>query len=124
MDRSRPVFLELSRIRLPIPGIVSILHRVSGVIMVLAIPVFAGLFAQALSGPEGFASVATLAGSLLGKLALLILAWSMIHHLLAGIRYLGLDLGWGIDRPAARSSAWATIYGALAITLAGAVVLL
>jgi succinate dehydrogenase / fumarate reductase cytochrome b subunit len=124
MASSRPVFLELWRIRLPIPGVVSILHRVSGVLMVLAIPVFAGLFAQALSGASGFASVAALAGGLIGKLVLLILAWALLHHLLAGLRYLALDLGWGLDRSAARTSAWATLFGALALTLAAALVLL
>ena len=124
MASSRPVFLELWRIRLPIPGFVSILHRVSGVLMVLAIPVFAGLFAQALSGPAGFASVAALTSGFLAKLVLLILAWALLHHLLAGLRYLALDLGWGVDRLAARKSAWVTLYAALALTLATALVLL
>ncbi|MBK5929010.1 succinate dehydrogenase, cytochrome b556 subunit [Halochromatium salexigens] len=123
MVNSRPVFLELWRIRLPIPGVVSILHRVSGVLMVLAIPVFAALFAQALSGSAGFAATAALASSALGQLALLLLGWSLLHHLLAGLRYLALDLGWGLDRPSARKSAWTTLYSALALTLIGAVVL-
>lgn len=123
MVKSRPVFLELWRIRLPIPGVVSILHRISGILMVLAIPVFAVLFAQALSGTEGFASVADWAGSALGRLVLLLLGWSLLHHLIAGIRYLALDLGWGLDRPTARMTAWTTLYAALALTLIGAVVL-
>lgn len=123
MVKPRPVFLELWRIRLPIPGVVSILHRISGVLMVLAIPLFAALFAQALASPEGFAEVATLAKSPLGQLALLLLGWSLLHHLLAGIRYLALDLGWGLDRPTARKTAWTTLYSALALVLIGAVVL-
>ena len=123
MVKSRPVFLELWRIRLPIPGVVSILHRLSGVLMVLAMPFFAALFAQALSGSDGFASVKALAGSALGQLALLLLGWSLLHHLFAGIRYLALDLGWGLDRPSARKTAWTTLYSALALTLIGAVVL-
>ena len=123
MVKSRPVFLELWRIRLPIPGVVSILHRVSGVLMVIAIPVFAALFANALSGSAGFDAAAALAGSLLGQLTLLLLGWSLLHHLLAGIRYLALDLGWGLDRPTARKTAWTALYSALALTLIGAVVL-
>ena len=123
MVNSRPVFLELWRIRLPIPGVVSILHRISGVLMVLAIPLFAALFAQALSGSAGFADAAALASSPLGQLALLLLGWSLLHHLLAGMRYLALDLGWGLDRPNARKTAWTTLYSALALTLIGAVVL-
>ncbi|NBC46757.1 MAG: succinate dehydrogenase, cytochrome b556 subunit [Gammaproteobacteria bacterium] len=124
MANSRPVFLDLWRIRLPIPGVVSILHRVSGVLLVLAIPVFAVLFAQALSGPNGFGSAAAIGGSRLGKLVLLVLSWALLHHLLAGLRYLALDIGWGLDRPTARKSAWATLYAAIAVTLAGAAVLL
>lgn len=123
MVKSRPVFLELWRIRLPIPGVVSILHRLSGVLMVIAIPVFAALFANALSGSTGFDSAATLANSPLGQLALLVLGWSLLHHLLAGIRYLALDLGWGLDRPTARKTAWTALYSALALTLVAAVVL-
>lgn len=124
MTNPRPVFLDLWRIRLPIPGVVSILHRISGVLLVLAIPVFGALFSEALSGPSGFASASAVVGSPLGKLALLILAWALLHHLLAGIRYLALDLGLGLDRPTARKSAWVTLYSAVAVTLAGAVVLL
>lgn len=123
MVKSRPVFLELWRIRLPIPGVVSILHRLSGVLMVIAIPVFAALFANALSGSTGFDSAAALASNPLGQLALLVLGWSLLHHLLAGIRYLALDLGWGLDRPTARKTAWTALYSALALTLVGAVVL-
>jgi hypothetical protein len=40
------------------------------------------------------------------------------------MRYLALDLGWGVDRMAARRSAWAALYAALALTLAAALVLL
>ncbi|MBK5937786.1 succinate dehydrogenase, cytochrome b556 subunit [Halochromatium roseum] len=123
MVKSRPVFLEFWRIRLPIPGVVSILHRVSGLLMVLAIPVFAALFAQALSGSAGFASVQVLAGSALGQLVFVLLGWSLLHHLFAGIRYLALDLGWGLDRPSARKTAWTALSSALALTLIGAVVL-
>jgi succinate dehydrogenase / fumarate reductase, cytochrome b subunit len=58
MQSNRPVFLDLWRIKLPATGIVSILHRISGVLMVLAIPAAAILLSEALSGPEGFAAVA------------------------------------------------------------------
>jgi succinate dehydrogenase / fumarate reductase cytochrome b subunit len=125
MTKDRPVFLELWRIRLPVPGVVSILHRISGVLMVLSIPVFTALFAQALSGPEGFAASAAFLVHPLVQLALLVLAWGLVHHLFAGIRYLVIDLGWGVDRLAARRTAWTALYAALAVTLvvAGGMVL-
>ncbi|EGV20397.1 succinate dehydrogenase, cytochrome b556 subunit [Thiocapsa marina] len=119
MQTTRPVFLELWRIKLPIPAVVSILHRISGVLMVLTIPVAAILFHTALSGPDGFAAVASIMGSWPVKIVLLVLAWSLLHHLFAGIRYLFLDLGIGLDRPAARRSSWMALLAAIAVLLIG-----
>jgi succinate dehydrogenase / fumarate reductase cytochrome b subunit len=117
MTTNRPVFLELWRIRLPVSAVVSILHRISGVLMVLSIPVFAWLFAQALASPEGFAASAGFLGNPLVRLVLLVLAWALLHHLIAGVRYLLIDLGIGVDRPTARRSAWTALASALAVTL-------
>lgn len=117
MKTTRPVFLDLWRIKLPPTGIVSILHRISGVLLVFAIPVGALALDGALTGPEGFAAVAGSLGNWLVRLALLILAWSLLHHLFAGIRFLLLDLGLGLERTIARQSAWTA-------TIAGVVVLI
>jgi succinate dehydrogenase / fumarate reductase, cytochrome b subunit len=110
----RPVFLDLWRIRLPMAGVVSILHRVSGVLMVLTIPVAAVQFHQALSGPAGFAASVGFLGQTWVKLALLVLVWGLLHHLLAGVRHLLLDIGYGLNREAARRSAWVTLLASLA----------
>lgn len=117
MQSTRPVFLELWRIKLPITGIVSILHRISGVLMVLTIPLVAMLFNRALASPDGFAAVVALLDSWLVRLLLLVLTWSLLHHLLAGIRYLLLDLGFGLERPAARQSARGVLVAAAALLL-------
>ncbi|NKN33708.1 succinate dehydrogenase, cytochrome b556 subunit [Marichromatium bheemlicum] len=114
MHITRPVFLDLWRIKLPIPAFVSILHRISGVLMILAIPVAAFLFDRALSGPEGFAFVAALFDTWFVKVALGLMIWSLLHHLVAGIRFLVLDLGVGLDRPVARATAWTALLAALA----------
>ncbi|MFY9972840.1 MAG: succinate dehydrogenase, cytochrome b556 subunit [Chromatiaceae bacterium] len=124
MQSNRPVFLDLWRIKLPATGIVSILHRISGVLMVLAIPAAAILLHLALSGPEGFQAAAGFLGNGLVRLALLVLAWSLLHHLFAGLRYLLLDLGIGLDRAVARQSAWTTILSALAVLVIGLGVIL
>ncbi|MGD2020201.1 MAG: succinate dehydrogenase, cytochrome b556 subunit [Thiohalocapsa sp.] len=117
MTTSRPVFLELWRIHLPVPAVVSILHRISGVLMVLSIPVFAWLFAQALASPAGFAASAAFLGHPLVQVGLLVMAWALLHHLIAGIRYLVIDLGIGVDRPTARATAWTALTAALALTV-------
>ena len=124
MTTNRPVFLEIWRVKLPVPGLVSILHRLSGVLMVLSIPVFTALFAQALSGSDGFAAAAAFVGHPLIKLALLLLGWALLHHLFAGIRYLMIDFGWGVDLPTARKTAWTALSAALLVTIVGGGMLL
>ncbi len=119
MQSTRPVFLALWQIKLPATGYISILHRISGVLMVLSIPVAAFLFEQALSGPVGFAATAAFLDHLLVRLILLVLAWSLLHHLFAGIRYLILDLGLGLDREVARQSAWTAMIAAVVVLVVG-----
>lgn len=114
MQSTRPVFLDLWRIKLPATGFVSILHRVSGVLMVLAIPIGAVLFDLAVSGPQGFADATALLHHWFTRLFLVLLAWSILHHLFAGIRYLLLDLRIGLERATSRLSAWIVILAAVA----------
>lgn len=113
----RPVFLNLLQIRLPLPGIVSIGHRLSGVALVLSIPFVAHLFALSLSGPEGFARAAAILDAWPVKLLLLLLIWGLVHHLLAGLRHLAMDFHWGLEKPVARVSAIAVLGGAAAVGL-------
>jgi len=117
MQTSRPVFLELWRIKLPLPGLVSILHRASGVLMVLAIPFAAILLHLAASGQQGFESAAGLLDSWWVGLFLIGLVWSLMHHLLAGIRHLVLDIGIGLDRPVARRTAKTVLVAGLVLSL-------
>ena len=117
MARARPVFLDLTQIRLPIMGFVSILHRISGVVLVLAIPVAALLLGRSLASPQGFASVAELLDSWLMLLPLLVLIWALLHHLFAGIRYLVMDLGMALDLQPARLSAQIALVAGLVATL-------
>ena len=101
----RPKYLNLIKIRLPIPGIVSFAHRVSGVLMFLAVPFLVYLLYLSASGESGFIQTQHLLNSALIKLFLLILAWSIYHHLFAGIRYLLIDADIGVEKSAARASA-------------------
>lgn len=115
----RPVYLNLVQIRLPVPGLMSIGHRISGVALVLSIPFLAQWLAQSLDGPDGFAAAATL--SLPIKLLLFLMLWGLMHHLFAGIRYLLLDVDIGVDKPIARQTAWAVLIASpvVALLLAG-----
>jgi succinate dehydrogenase / fumarate reductase, cytochrome b subunit len=118
--RPRPKYLSLPallfEIRLPLPGWVSILHRISGLLLFLAIVWMLYLLDRSLASEEGFAAVRRYAGLPLVKLSLLVLIWAYWHHFFAGIRYLFLDLDKGVDLPAARLTSWAVLAASLALT--------
>lgn len=105
--KPRPVFLNLLAIRQPLPAIVSILHRVSGALLfVIGIPLLLWGVQMSLASPDAFAQFKIVVAHPFSKLILLALAWAYIHHLLAGLRHLALDLHVGVDlAPARRSSA-------------------
>jgi succinate dehydrogenase / fumarate reductase cytochrome b subunit len=120
--KPRPQFrnIHVSQIlqyRLPAPGIVSILHRVSGALMfLLGLPFALYLFEQSITSEISFDNYLAIVGSVPGRLALLVLAWAYLHHFCAGIRYLLLDLHMGVAKEQARASARVTIGVSLALT--------
>jgi len=104
--KPRPIYLNLLAIRQPLPAIVSVLHRVSGALLfLLGIPLLLWGIHASLASPDTFAQLKTIVGQPFSKLTLLLLAWSYIHHLLAGLRHLALDLHVGVDLAPARRSA-------------------
>jgi succinate dehydrogenase cytochrome b subunit len=114
----RPVYLDLPRIRLPVPGIVSFLHRVSGALLfVIGIPLLLAGVGMSLASPESFAQLRNAFANPLAKLVLLGLAWAYIHHFCAGIRFLLLDMGVGIDLPGARRSSVVVLLISVALTI-------
>ena len=117
VDRpSRPVYLNLVAIRQPLPAIVSILHRISGLLLFLAgIPLALWGLDASLGSPEAYAAFATAMSHPLAKLVALALLWSVVHHVFAGLRHLLLDAHVGIDLVSARrSSAIVLVLGVLA----------
>ncbi|VAX03362.1 Succinate dehydrogenase cytochrome b-556 subunit [hydrothermal vent metagenome] len=113
---SRPVFLNLLRIRQPVMAVVSIFHRISGVLMILALPGLVYLLNLSLSNQAGFSQVADLLTSPVLKLLAVLLGWALTHHILAGIRFMLLDFDLGIDRAVARKTAWLVHVSALLLT--------
>lgn len=100
--KPRPKNLDLTSIRLPLPGWVSILHRVSGAGLFLMLPVLLWLFQSSLTSAETFDSFKAFAGNPIAKLLLLGLIWAYLHHFCAGLRFVALDLHMGVDLPTAR----------------------
>lgn len=103
--------------RLPLAGKLSILHRVSGALLFLALPIFLlPIFENSLASPESFEQFRSFAAHPLSKLVLLVFIWAYLHHFCAGIRYLALDLHKGIDKASSVRTAAAVFIVSLVLT--------
>jgi succinate dehydrogenase / fumarate reductase, cytochrome b subunit len=113
----RPVNLNLLTIRFPITAIASILHRVSGFILFLFVPLFLGLLSVSLKSREGFFTIQRCITHPLSKLIILGGLLTLFYHLLAGIRHLMMDAGAGENLTQARFSAGLVMCLAVALTV-------
>ena len=113
--RSAPWF-NLALTNLPLPGLVSIFHRISGILLFFGLVILLFLFDRSLASPEGYAQAGAIVGHWFAKLVMLGLLWSFAHHFCAGIRYLFLDIHKGIDLPTARATSRAVFAVSLALT--------
>ena len=87
----RPVFLNLFQISLPITALVSILHRVSGVVLIFSLPVLAYIYYDALGSQEGFALWQSCYDSVYTKLFVLVVFAAFFYHVFAGLRHIWHD---------------------------------
>ncbi len=106
---ARPRFLQLLQIRQPVTAVVSITHRISGVLLFLALPVAMILLHLSLRSEGDFQRVQAWLTAWPVRLIGLLLLWAILHHFLAGLRFLLLDLDIGLSLKAARASAWAVL---------------
>jgi succinate dehydrogenase / fumarate reductase, cytochrome b subunit len=116
MSKSRPKYLDLFKIRLPVPGLVSILHRISGLALFLFLPFLLWLFQSSLTSPDSYVRYRGAFANPLVKLILVVLLWAFLHHLLAGLRFLALDLHYGTELASARASSWMVVATAIVLT--------
>ena len=117
--RPRPVYLNLIAIRLPMPALVSILHRITGALLFLVgIPLLLWFIQRSLASPDAFEAAMLPLRTPFGKLVLFVLLWGYLFHLLAGLRHLALDLHIGITLAPARSSAAALLVLSVLLAIA------
>jgi len=114
--QKRPKHLALWQIRMPLSGYVSILHRITGVGLFLLLPFLIWLLDKSLLNQTTFEEFKDVIGNPLVKLLLLGLLWAYMHHFCAGIRYLFLDIGKGLELPCSRRSAKVVLFVSLTLT--------
>jgi len=123
--QQKPKFLNLFQIAMPVTAIVSILHRLSGLLLSLFLPVLIYGFYQSVQSKTKFDSIVAYFDSVLFQFILICFVWSLTHHILAGIRYLLIDVDIGVTLASATVTAWfinissviVTVFFALALML-------
>lgn len=113
----RPVFLHLLKIRLPVSGIVSITHRITGILLTLSLPVALYFLALSLRDEAGFEMATKTLQQPLAKVFLLLSFWFFIQHFFSGLRHLLMDIDIAMSKPAARASAWLVFALSLTMTV-------
>ena len=117
MNKQRPKHLALHKIRLPLSGIVSILHRISGVLLFFALPLLLVMLQYSLASIETYTQLMSMVANPLLKLLLLGLLWGFLHHFCAGLRYLAVDLHLVSNLAQARKSSRVVLAVSLALTV-------
>lgn len=131
LAKKRPEFRNINALtdlpsyRLPAAGIVSILHRISGLIMFLLLPLLVWMFDTSVSSEISFAkfSAAFTVGlgfvpAVLVKVVVLGLFWAYLHHLIAGVRHVYMDVCHAVTKEFGKSSAVVTLVLSLGLTAA------
>jgi len=113
--RRRPLWFNLSPLSLPVPGLVSIFHRISGLALFLGLIAFLYLLELSLASESGYAQAGELLRHPIAKLLVIASIWALLHHMCAGIRHLFLDIDIGTSLHAARRSAFAVFIVSLAM---------
>ena len=122
--RNLNLFSDVRTYRLPLAGFISILHRVSGMLMFILLPLVIWMFGTSVSSEISFARFSAAFNVGLGfvpgwfiKLVTLALIWAYLHHLAAGVRHLYLDVSHKTTKDFGRQSAVATLVFSIGLTL-------
>jgi succinate dehydrogenase / fumarate reductase cytochrome b subunit len=118
--KPRPKYLNLYallfEIRMPVSARLSILHRVSGALLFVALTWLLWMLDRSLSSEAAFEKIKHYAGLWPVKLSLLVLIWAYCHHFCAGVRHVFLDLEKGIEKETALLTSWISFAASLALT--------
>ena len=113
----RPLSPHLQVYRPQITSILSILHRLTGIVLGVGTLLLAWWLIAAALGPGAYADAEWFISSWVGRLVLLGFTFSLFYHLCNGIRHLGWDIGWGFDLPVLHVTGWLVLLAAMGLTL-------
>jgi len=116
MNKSAPVYLNLIKIKLPLTGLISFLHRVSGVLLFFAIPFVLYLLQLSLQSEASFNKALSLLSHPVAIILQTIVLSALFYHLFAGVRFLLMDIDIGHDKQIAGRSSW-LVLGATLISV-------
>jgi succinate dehydrogenase / fumarate reductase, cytochrome b subunit len=114
----RPLSPHLQIYRPLINMVMSVLHRVTGIVLYFGMLLLTAWLVAAAYGPEAYGYVAAVVDSIFGRLVLLGFAWAIIHHALGGVRHFIWDTGRGFSIRAVDALCWLTIILSVVLTLA------
>ena len=117
MNKQRPKHLDLRLIKLPLSGLVSILHRVSGLILFCSLPLLLLLLQDSLRSIETYTQLIGILTHPLSKLMLIGLLWIFLHHFCAGLRYLAIDMHLLGNLAQSRASSKLVLFASLLLTV-------
>lgn len=117
MNKKRPVNLDLGSMKFPPMAIASILHRISGVVLFILLPIMIFLLGQTLQSEEVFNQIKIKMSEPCYKLILWAFSTALIYHILAGIRHMIMDLGFGEDLCTGRRTSIIVIVFAVIATI-------
>jgi succinate dehydrogenase / fumarate reductase cytochrome b subunit len=117
VNKKRPVNLDLSTMKFPPMAIASILHRISGILLFILLPVMLYILGQSLQSADSFSQMKTMISSPVYKLVLWAFSASLAYHVLAGIRHILMDMGYGEHLEAGRRTSILVIVLAVISTI-------
>lgn len=116
--------VDAVKYRLPVAGVVSILHRASGLLMFMLLPFIIWLFDNSLSSEISYDTFTSAFVAGIGvlpawfvKLVVLALIWAFLHHAIAGVRHVWMDMTHSVTKEQGRSSAIVTLVSSIALTV-------
>ena len=117
MENNNPLSPHIQIYRWHVSSLVSISHRITGIINILAIMIICGWVTSLLMGEMTYEITKTFLQSFFGKFLILGLTWSFSFQILSEIRHLFMDLGYGFELKTTKLTGLLVIFGSFILTV-------